>query len=86
MGQSTIPQRMGEKAMMYAHIILISDKGRAPLSHRVEVKSVEDYKQNKIQYREKAIAQLCKSRAMAVRHLREYGYNQVTVKFEIKEG
>ena len=70
---------------MYAHIILISDKGRAPLSHRVEVKSVEDYKQNKAYYREKAISKLCKSRAMAVRHLREYGYNQVTVKFEIKE-
>lgn len=70
--------------VMYAHIILISDKGRAPLSHRVEVKSIEDYKQNKAQYREKAISQLCKSRAMAVRHLREYGYNQVTVKFEIK--
>lgn len=72
--------------MIYAHIILISDKGRAPLSHRVEVKSVEDYKQNKTYYREKAISQLCKSRAMAVRHLREYGYNQVTVKFEVKEG
>lgn len=72
--------------MMYAYIILISDKGRAPLSRRVEIESIEDYQRNKIQYREKAIASLCKSRGMAIRHLREYGYNQVTVKFEIKEG
>ena len=71
---------------MYAHIILLSDRGYQPLSHRVEVQSVEDYVKNKAQYREKAIAQLCKSRSMAVRHLRDYGYNQIKVKFEVKEG
>lgn len=72
--------------MMYAHIILISDKGKQPLSHRVTIQSVEDYIANKIQYREKAIVQICVSRHMSIKHLKEQGYNQVTVKFEIKEG
>ena len=72
--------------MMYAHIILLSDKGKRPLSHRVEIQSIEDYTANKIQYREKAITQICINRHMAIRHLREQGYNNITVKFEIKEG
>ena len=71
--------------MLYAHIILLSDKGRRPLSHRVEVQSLEDYKANKEAYREKAILMLCKSRHMTIRDLRAYGYNSITVKFEYKE-
>lgn len=71
--------------MLYAHIILLSDKGRQPLSHRVTIQSLEDYKQHKTQYREKAIMQLCKSRSMTPRHLQQYGYNKITVKFEYKE-
>lgn len=72
--------------MMYAHIILLSDKGRRPLSRRVEIHNIEDYKINKAAYQEKAITQICISRHMAIRHLREQGYNKTTVKFEIKEG
>lgn len=41
--------------MMYAHITLLSDKGYRPLSHRVEVKGIEDYKQNKAVYQEKGV-------------------------------
>jgi len=72
--------------MMYAHIILLSDKGRQPLTHRVQIQSITDYIEHKEQYREKAILQLCKSRALRPRHLQLYGYNKVTVKFEEKEG
>ena len=70
--------------MLYAHIILLSDKGRQPLSHRVTIESLEDYIKHKEQYREKAILQLCKSRALKPRHLQLYGYNRITVKFEEK--
>lgn len=72
--------------MLYAHIILLSDKGRQPLSHRVAIENLEDYIKHKEQYREKAILQLCKSRALKPRHLQLYGYNRITVKFEEKEG
>ena len=71
--------------MMYAHIILLSDKGRQPLTRRVEIQSIADYLEHKEQYREKAILSLCKSRGLAPRHLAQYGYNKVTVKFETKE-
>ena len=71
--------------MMYAHIILLSNKGRQPLSHRVTIESIADYIEHKEQYREKAILQLCKSRALRPRHLQLYGYNKVTVKFEEKK-
>lgn len=77
----------GEKEiMLYAHIILLSESGRQPLSHRVTIQSIADYIDHKEQYREKAILQLCKSRGMTIRHLQQYGYTKITVKFEIKEG
>lgn len=72
--------------MIYAHIILYSDRGRKPLSHRVEVQNIEDYKEHKAQYQERAVLSLCKSRGLIPRHLKEYGYNSIGVKFEIKEG
>jgi len=72
--------------MIYAHIILLSDKGRRPLSHRIEIQSIEDYKTHKAVYQEQAIAKICINRYMAIRHLREQGYNNIAVKFEIKEG
>ena len=72
--------------MLYANIILLSDKGRKPLTRRVEVKSVEDYKAHKAQYQERAVLSLCKSRELTPRHLKEYGYNSIGVKCEIKEG
>ena len=72
--------------MIYAHIILYSDKGRKPLSRRVEVQSIEDYKEHKTQCQERAVLSLCKSRGLIPRHLKEYGYNSIGVKFEIKEG
>ena len=71
--------------MIYAHIILLSDKGKRPLSHRVEVQSIEDYKQNKKAYQDKGVITICVNRHMSIRHLREQGYNNITVKFEIKE-
>lgn len=71
--------------MLYAHIILLSDKGRQPLTRRVEIKSIEDYAANKKYYQERAILSLCKSRALTPRHLEQYGYTKVTVKFEYKE-
>ena len=70
--------------MLYAHIILLSDKGRQPLSHRVTIESLDYYIKNKEQYREKAILQLCKSRALKPQHLQLYGYNRITVRFEEK--
>lgn len=72
--------------MIYAHIILYSDKGRKPLSRRVEVQNIEDYKEHKAQYQERAVLSLCKNRGLTPRHLKEYGYNSIGVKFEIKEG
>ena len=72
--------------MIYAHIILYSGKGRKPLSRRVEVQSIEDYKEHKTQYQERAVLSLCKNRGLTLRHLKEYGYSSIGVKFEIKEG
>jgi len=73
------------RIMLYARIILLSDKGRQPLTRRVEIQSIEDYIANKKYYQERAILSLCKSRALTPRHLEQYGYTKVTVKFEYKE-
>lgn len=71
--------------MMYAHIILLSDKGYRPLSHRIEIKDVADYKQHKEEYRTMAIRNICFSRRMDMNYLRKYGYSQIAVKFENTE-
>lgn len=72
--------------MMYAHITLLSDKGYRPLSHRVEVKDIADYKQNKAAYQEKGVLWICKNKGITIRHLMQYGYSKITVRFEVKEG
>jgi hypothetical protein len=71
--------------MLYANFILISDKGRQPLTRRVEVTDLNEFIKNKTNIQERAILRLLKDRHMTVRDLRTYGYNQIKVEFYTKE-
>ena len=70
--------------MMYANFILLSDKGRKPLTRRVVITDIKDFIVNRQSIQEGAIMRLCKSRGMTVRDLHTYGYNKI--KFEIIKG
>ena len=70
--------------MIYANFILLSDKGRKPLTRRVLITDINEFIANRQTIQEGAILRLCKSRGMAVRDLQTYGYNKI--KFEIIKG
>ena len=71
--------------MLYANFILISSKGRQPLTRRVEVPDLKEFVKNRATIQERAIMRLCKDRHMTVRDLQTYGYNQIKVEFYTKE-
>ena len=70
--------------MIYANFILLSDKGRKPLTRRVLITDINEFIANRQAIQEGAILRLCKSRGMTIRDLQTYGYNKI--KFEIIKG
>ena len=67
--------------MIYANFILLSDKGRKPLTRRIEVTDIKEFIANKSTIQECAILRLCKSRGMTARDLQTYGYNKIKIEF-----
>ena len=75
-----------QKIMMWARFILLSDKGRQPLTKKILVQSVADYVAHKEAYQQEAIIKICAFHRWTIKHLKGYGYNQIKVQFEEKEG
>ena len=68
--------------MFYVYIALLSNKGRRPLSYRITVDSIEEYRANYINYHKRAVLHICANKGLTMRDLKTYGYNTVTSRIE----
>lgn len=66
---------------MKLQITFFDNKGQyKPVSTIVEVKDIEDYKNNKSKYQTKAILNICHNRYITPTEFKKQGYTQVKVR------
>lgn len=67
--------------MMYLYVILLSDSYK-PMSYRLKIEDIEDYKKRPAIYKQRAIMHICANRGMTKADLKKYGYTKIRVKEE----
>lgn len=67
--------------MMYLYVILLSDSYK-PMSYRLTIEDIEDYKKRPAIYKQRAIMHICANRGMTKADLKKYGYTKIRTREE----
>lgn len=67
--------------MMYLYVILLSDSYK-PMSYRLTIEDIEDYKKRPAIYKQRAIMHICANRGMTKADLKKYGYTTIRTREE----
>lgn len=68
--------------MMYLYVILLSNNYK-PMSYRLTIEDIEDYKKRPAIYKQRAIMHICANRGMTKADLKKYGYTTIRTREEI---
>lgn len=68
--------------MMYLYVMLISDSYK-PMSYRLTIDDIADYKARPAIYKQRAIMHICANRGMIKADLKKYGYTTIRTREEV---
>lgn len=65
--------------------VIITSEDRQPIDTLIAVKSIQDYIENRVKYKQYALHKIIISKGWRYSDLTKYGYNKISVKYHDKQ-